>query len=55
MKIRNGKLSGTVSNSDMVYVNSPDGQIVRSRPHRPWQATMARLDHQAILARVAGQ
>jgi hypothetical protein len=51
MKMRNGRFSGTLRNE--VYVNSPDGQIVRSRPRRRPRPTTARLRVQGNLARVA--
>jgi len=41
MKIRKGRFSGTLGQE--VYVNSKYGQVVRSRPRRPWRATAARL------------
>lgn len=51
-KIRNGMWSGSLYRE--VYVDSPDGQIVRSRPHRPWHATNARARTQSNLVMVAG-
>jgi hypothetical protein len=41
MKIRKGRFSGTIGQE--VYVNSKHGQVVRSRPRRPWRPTPARL------------
>jgi hypothetical protein len=41
MKIRKGRFSGTLGNE--VHVNSKYGQVVRSRPRRPWRATAGRL------------
>jgi hypothetical protein len=41
MKIRKGRFSGTLGQE--VYVNSKYGQMVRSRPHRPWHPTVGRL------------
>jgi hypothetical protein len=41
MKIRKGRFSGTLGLE--VYVNSKSGQVVRSRPRRPWRATAGRL------------
>ena len=50
MKIRKGRFSGTIGQE--VYVNSKHGQVVRSRPRRPWRPTPARLAVQHNLARV---
>ena len=50
MKIRKGRFSGTIGLE--VYVNSKHGQVVRSRPRRPWRPTPARLAVQHNLARV---
>ena len=41
MKILKGRFSGTIGHE--VYVNSKHGQVVRSRPRRPWRPTPARL------------
>jgi hypothetical protein len=41
MKIRKGRFSGTLGQE--VYVNSKYGQVVRSRPRRPWRQTAGRL------------
>jgi len=37
MKVRRGKFSGAIGNE--VYVNTKQGQVVRSRPRRPPRAT----------------
>jgi hypothetical protein len=50
MKIRKGRFSGTIGLE--VYVDSKYGQVVRSRPRRPWRPTPARLAVQHNLARV---
>jgi hypothetical protein len=44
MRIRKGRFSGTLAQE--VYVNSKYGQVVRSRPRRPWRPTVGRLDVQ---------
>jgi hypothetical protein len=41
MRIRKGRLSGTIGHE--VYVNNKYGQVVRSRPSRPWRRTTGRL------------
>ena len=41
MKIRKGRFSGTIG--EEVYVDSKYGQVVRSRPCRPWPPTAGRL------------
>jgi hypothetical protein len=41
MKISKGRFSGTLAQE--VFVNSKYGQVVRSRPRRPWRPTAARL------------
>lgn len=41
MKVRKGRFSGTIGQE--VYVNSEYGQVVRSRPRRPWRPTEGRL------------
>jgi hypothetical protein len=41
MKIRKGRFPGTIGQE--VYVNSKYGQVVRSRPRRPWCPTVGRL------------
>ena len=41
MKIRKGRFSGTLGQE--VYVNGKYGQVVRSRPRRPWRSTVGRL------------
>jgi hypothetical protein len=41
MRIRKGRFSGTIG--EEVYVNSKYGQVVRSRPRRPWRPTVGRL------------
>jgi len=50
MKIRKGRFSGTLGQE--VYVNSKHGQVVRSRPRRPWRRTPARLSVQHNMAMV---
>jgi hypothetical protein len=51
MKVRRGKFSGTVGNE--VYVNTKQGQVVRSRPRRSPRATDDRLRARSNLGRVA--
>jgi len=41
MKILKSRFSGRLGQE--VYVNTKHGQVVRSRPRRPWRATAARL------------
>jgi hypothetical protein len=50
MKVRKGRFSGTIGQE--VYVNSKYGQVVRSRPRRPWRPTPGRLAVQHNLAQV---
>jgi hypothetical protein len=50
MKIRKGRFSGTLGQE--VHVNSNYGQVVRSRPRRPWRATEARLAVQHNMVKV---
>jgi hypothetical protein len=50
MKIRKGRFSGKLGLE--TYVNSKHGQVVRSRPRRPWRATVARLAVQHTLVKV---
>ena len=52
MKVRKGKFSGTIGHE--VYVDSKYGQVVRTRPRRPYRRTTARLDVWGIMQRVAG-
>ena len=51
MKVRRGKFSGAIGNE--VYVNTKQGQVVRSRPRRPPPATPDRERARANLGRVA--
>jgi len=51
MKVRRGKFSGTIGNE--VYVNTKQGQVVRSRPRRTPRATNDRLRARANLGSVA--
>jgi hypothetical protein len=51
MKVRRGKFSGAIGNE--VYVNTKDGQVVRSRPRRPPPATPDRQRARANLGSVA--
>ena len=51
MKVRRGKFSGAIGNE--VYVNTKQGQVVRSRPRRPPRATPDRQRARANLGRVA--
>jgi hypothetical protein len=51
MKVRRGKFSGTVGNE--VYVNTKDGQVVRSRPRRPPRLTNDRARARTNLGNVA--
>lgn len=51
MKVRRGKFSGTVGNE--VYVNTKQGQVVRSRPRRTPRVTLDRERARANLAGVA--
>jgi hypothetical protein len=51
MKIRKGRFSGTLGQE--VYVNGKYGQVVRSRPCRPWRRTASRLAVQHNLGKVA--
>src|ERR1035437_5087905 len=51
MKVRRGKFSGTAANE--VYVNTKQGQALRSRPSRPPRATNDRLRARRNLGRVA--
>jgi hypothetical protein len=51
MKVRRGKFSGAIGNE--VYVNTKQGQVVRSRPRRTPRATDDRLRARANLGRVA--
>jgi len=44
MRIRKGRFSGTLGQE--VYVDSKYGQVVRSRPRRPWRPTVGRLSVQ---------
>ena len=44
MRIRKGRFSGTLGQE--VYVNTKYGQVVRSRPRRPWRPTAGRLSVQ---------
>ena len=53
MKIRRGKFSGTIG--DVVYVNTQQGQVVRSRPRRAPRETAGRERARANLAGVASQ
>ena len=41
MRVRKGRFSGTLGQE--VYVNGKYGQVVRSRPRRPWRSTVGRL------------
>ncbi len=50
MKIRKGRFSGTLGQE--VYVNTKHGQVVRSRPRRPWHPTAGRLAVQHNLGMV---
>lgn len=50
MKMRKGRFSGTIG--EEVYVNSKYGQVVRSRPRRPWRPTFGRLAVQHNLGKV---
>ena len=50
MKIRKGRFSGTIGQE--VYVNSKYGQVVRSRPRRPWRPSPGRLGVQHNLGLV---
>ena len=50
MKIRKGRFSGTIG--EEVYVNSKYGQVVRSRPRRPWRPTAGRLAVQHNMVKV---
>ncbi len=50
MKIRKGRFSGTLGHE--VHVNSKYGQVVRSRPRRPWRATAGRLAVQHNMVKV---
>ena len=50
MKIRKGRFSGTLGLE--VYVNSKYGQVVRSRPRRPWRETAGRLGVQHNMVKV---
>ena len=50
MKIRKGRFSGTLGQE--VYVASHYGQVVRSRPRRPWRPTAGRLAVQHNLGKV---
>lgn len=50
MKIRKGRFSGRLG--EEVYVNSKYGQVVRSRPRRPWRPTAGRLAVQHNLGKV---
>jgi hypothetical protein len=50
MRIRKGRFSGTLGQE--VYVNTKYGQVVRSRPRRPWRPTAGRLAVQHNLAKV---
>jgi hypothetical protein len=49
MKVRKGRFSGTIGLE--VFVNSKYGQVVRSRPRRPWRPTPARLAVQHNLSK----
>jgi hypothetical protein len=51
MKVRRGKFSGAIGNE--VYVNTKQGQVVRSRPRRTPHATPDRERARANLGRVA--
>ena len=51
MKVRKGKFSGTTGNE--VYVNTKQGQVVRSRPRRSPRATPGRERARCNLAGVA--
>ena len=51
MKVRRGKFSGAVGNE--VYVDTKDGQVVRSRPRRSPRATADRLRARGNLGHVA--
>jgi hypothetical protein len=51
LKVRRGKISGAIGNE--VYVNTKQGQVVRSRPRRPPPATPARERARRNLADVA--
>ena len=51
MKVRKGKFSGAIGNE--VYVNTKDGQVVRSRPRRKPRPTAARERAQGNLGDVA--
>ena len=50
MKIRKGRFSGTLGQE--VSVASHYGQVVRSRPRRPWRPTAGRLAVQHNLGKV---
>ena len=51
MKVRGGKFSGAIGNE--VYVNTKQGQVVRSRPRRKPRPTDDRLRARANLGGVA--
>jgi hypothetical protein len=53
MKMRNGKLSGT--HGELVYANTKDGQVVRSRPSRRPRNTAARVRRRQGQAAIAGR
>ena len=44
MRIRKGRFSGRIG--EEVYVNSKQGQVVRSRSRRPWRPSVGRLSVQ---------